>query len=287
MTWWKQIRERLGESYRGSRVLGTEVAVRTDVGCAREDNEDSVLFVRPQQTSLQANRGVLAIVADGMGGANTGEIASQLACHTISELYYTAPGSPDRVLALAYEAANRRIFQLSTEQPECSGMGTTAAALALVGNKVWFANVGDSRIYLLRDSCLHQLSQDDSLVAQMVRDGLITAEQARCHPDRNILIRALGTKPELNLGCEPACLECRPGDRFLLCTDGLYDLVSEHEIHTAASAAEVHCAAETLVEIAKERGGPDNISLVVIAMCRQPASSGILETREVPVGSLS
>jgi PPM family protein phosphatase len=236
---------------------------------------------------------VLAIVADGMGGANTGEIASQIACQTISEMYFAAHGSPGRALALAYAAANQRIFELATEQPECHGMGTTAAALALVGDKAWFANIGDSRIYLLRDSRLHQLSKDDSLVAQMVRDRLITAEQARGHQDRNILVRALGTKPELSLGCEPAFLECRVGDRFLLCSDGLYDLVSEQEILVAAMA-DVRCAADKLIEIAKRRGGPDNISLALMAVQRQPVLSKAggarapepraPETREVLVG---
>ena len=284
MTWWSRIRRRPDEPNCGTQLLGTEVAVRTDVGCTREENEDSVLYVRPHQMSLQTSRGELAIVADGMGGANSGEIASELACQTISEQYFAVPGSPGRALALAYGVANRRIFGLAAEQPECHGMGTTAASLALVGNKAWFANIGDSRIYLLRDSCLNQLSQDDSLVEQMVRDGLITAEQSRYHQDRNILIRALGTKPELKLGCEPMFLECRLGDRFLLCSDGLYDVLSEKEILTAAAMSNVRCAANTLIDIAKMRGGPDNVSLALIAVCQQPISSEALETREVLVG---
>jgi len=278
MTWWNRIRKTPGEPSSVSLHLGTEVAVRTDVGCSRDENEDSVLFVRPQQARLQATRGVLAIVADGMGGANTGEVASQIACQTISQMYLAAQGSPGRALALAYAAANHRIFELATEQPECHGMGTTAAALALVGNKAWFANIGDSRIYLLRDSCLHQLSQDDSLVAQMVRHGLITVEQARDHEDRNILVRALGTKPELKLGCKPTFLEHRPGDRFLLCSDGLYDLVSEQEIVVTAMA-DVRSAADTLIDIAKRRGGPDNISLALIAVCPRTVLSKAAETR--------
>lgn len=278
MTWWKQVRKWIGESHRGSRILASEVAVRTDLGCVRAENEDTVLFVRPQQISLQARRGVLAVVADGMGGANTGEIASQLACNTISELYFAGHGSPGHALHLAYAAANRQIFRLATERPECHGMGTTAAALALVGNKAWFANIGDSRIYLLRGSCLRQLSQDDSLVAQMVRDGLITPEQGRSHHDRNILVRALGTRPELNLGCEPTCIKCQPGDRFLLCSDGLYDLVSQQEI-LAETVADVGHAAERLIDIAKRRGGPDNISVVLIAICEQPVLSKAAETR--------
>jgi PPM family protein phosphatase len=279
MNWWKRIREGMGKPRCGSR-FGTEVAVRTDVGCAREENEDSVLFVRPQQRSLQASRGVLAIVADGMGGANTGEIASRIAGQTISELYFATHGSPGRALSVAYAAANRRIFEMAAKQPGCQGMGTTAAALVLIGGEAWFANIGDSRLYLVRDGCLHQLSQDDSLVAQMVRDGLLTAEQARGHQDRNILIRALGTKPELKLGCQPAVLECRPGDRFLLCSDGLYDLVSDQEM-VAAAMRDIHSAADMLIEIAKGRGGPDNISLILIAVRQQPVLSKAVETREL------
>jgi serine/threonine protein phosphatase PrpC len=284
MTWLQHIRQRLAESPQSPQQLMVDAAVRTDIGRVRDGNEDSVLFVRPWQPTLKASRGVLAVAADGMGGANTGEVASGLACQTISEIYFATPGSPGEALNAAFQTANQRIFAYATERPECHGMGTTAVAVAVVGNIAWLANIGDSRIYLLRDSRIYQMSQDDSLVAQMVRDGLITDEQARSHEDRNVLIRALGTKPEVQLACVPEAFECRAGDSFLLCTDGLHDLVSEQEMLQAASSCRAAVAAERLIEMANARGGGDNVSVVLVAVNLPPAVCGqAAETREVLV----
>jgi protein phosphatase len=228
---------------------------------------------------------VLAIVADGMGGANTGEIASALACKTISETYFSAGGTPGEALDTAFQAANHRIFSLAKERPECQGMGTTAVTVAVVGDTAWLAHIGDSRIYLLRSSRIYQMSEDDSVVAQMVRDGLITSEQAHSHENRNVLVRALGTKIDVQLASAPAPFQCRPADRFLLCSDGLHDLVTEEEMLQVASFSTPGSAAERLIEMANSRGGDDNISVVIIAI--NPPSSTTeptAETHEVLVG---
>jgi serine/threonine protein phosphatase PrpC len=129
------------------------------------------------------------------------------------------------------------------------------------------------------------MSQDDSLVAQMVRDGLITGEQARSHEDRNVLIRALGTKPEVQLASAPTPFECRSGDRFLLCSDGLHDLVSEREMVQAASSSRSDAAAESLIEMANSRGGADNVSIVIVSVNQSSGSNQrAAKTRDVLVG---
>jgi PPM family protein phosphatase len=285
MTWLQRIRQRLAEPVDAASEFVVDAAVRTAVGRVREGNEDSVLFVRPRQQDLQVTRGVLAVVADGMGGANSGEIASRLACQTISEVYFATAGSPRESLHEAFIVANKRIFAASEESAETRGMGTTAAAVAVIGNTAWLAHVGDSRIYLLRESAIYQMSQDDSLVAQMVRDGHITAEQARSHEDRNILLRALGTKPEVEPGSPPHSIECRAADRFLLCSDGLHDLVSDEEMREAVCSLRTNLAVERLVEMANSRGGPDNISVILVSVdSRRDSQVSVVETREVEVG---
>jgi protein phosphatase len=285
MTWLQRIRQRLADPVAAAPEFAVDAAARTNVGRVREGNEDSVLFVRPRQQALQANRGVLAVVADGMGGANSGEIASRMACQTISEVYFAASGSPQQALHAAFMAANQRIFAASEESAETRGMGTTAAAVAVVGNTAWVAHIGDSRIYLLRESTIYQMSQDDSLVAQMVRDGYITLEHARSHEDRNILLRALGTKPEVELSSAPQPIECHPADRFLLCSDGLHDLVSGEEMLETASSLRMNLAVERLVEMANSRGGPDNISVILVSVDLPRALQvSNVETREVVVG---
>ncbi len=285
MTSPQRTQQRPAEPGPGPKRLFVDAAVRTDVGRVREGNEDSVLFVRPRDLASQANRGVIAIVADGMGGANAGEVASSLACQTISDIYFSTLGSPDEALNVAFQTANQRIFALASEQTEFRGMGTTAVAVAVAGEIAWLASIGDSRIYLIRESRIYQMSQDDSLVAQMVRDGLITGEQARSHEDRNVLIRALGTKPETQLASAPAPFECRTGDRFLLCSDGLHDLVSELEMLEAVASSGNDAAAESLIELANSRGGTDNVSAVIVSVSESSRSGqAAKETRDVLVG---
>jgi protein phosphatase len=283
MRWLQRFRQRFAEPIPSSNQLIVNAAAFTDVGRVRRGNEDSVLFVRARQP--QADRGVLAVVADGMGGANTGEVASKLACRTISEIYFSIGGTPGEALEAAFQTANHRIFTLSEERTECRGMGTTAVTVAIVGDTAWLAHIGDSRIYLLRDSRIYQMSEDDSLVAQMVRDGLITSEQAHSHEDRNVLVRALGTKPDTQLASAPTPFHCRPGDRFLLCTDGLHDLVSEQDMLEVASAARVSSAAKSLIKLANSRGGDDNISVVIVAIDLPSfVAQQSAQTQEVLVG---
>ena len=267
--------------------VGFEVvaSVQTDKGCVREINEDSGRYLRPSDPAQLGARGSLLIVADGMGGHSAGEVASQLAVETVSRVYYEAQGSPQEALRLAVEEANRRIHSAAAEDPSKHGMGTTCTALALRGDQALGAHVGDSRLYMLRAGQLYQLSEDHSAVMEMVKLGLISKEQARTHEDKNVILRALGTNPEVEVSViEP--FGVREGDRYLLCSDGLYDLVRDEEIAAVLTEAEdVHAAGERLIVLAKERGGHDNITVGILAIMPEGASAAeaedVPETREL------
>lgn len=243
-----------------------DASVQTDKGCVREINEDSGRMVRPADPALLAAKGTLVVVADGMGGHSAGEVASQLAAEVVGRVYYEAAAEPGEALRRAVEEANRRIHAAAAEDESKQGMGTTCTALALCGGRAYAAHVGDSRLYMLRDKQLYQLSEDHSAVNEMVKLGLITKEQARTHEDKNVILRALGTSPEVEVSVlEP--FRVREGDRYLLCSDGLHDLVLEEEIASILSESEdIHAAGERLIATAKERGGHDNITVGIIAI---------------------
>jgi serine/threonine protein phosphatase PrpC len=243
-----------------------DASVQTDKGCVREINEDSGRLVRPADPALLATKGLLVVVADGMGGHSAGEVASQMAADIVPRVYYETRAEPGAALRRAVEEANRQIHEAAAEDAAKHGMGTTCTALALCGGTAYAAHVGDSRLYMLRDSRLYQLSEDHSAVNEMVKLGLITKEQARTHEDKNVILRALGTSPEVEVSViEP--FDVREGDRYLLCSDGLHDLVLEDEIASVLTESEdIHAAGERLITMAKERGGHDNITVGIIAI---------------------
>ena len=241
-------------------------SVQTDVGCVREINEDSGRLLRPSDPAKLAAKGTLLVVADGMGGHSAGEVASQMAADVVTRLYYELPSEPGAALKTAVEEANRQIHEAAAADAAKHGMGTTCTALALCGATAYAAHVGDSRLYMLRGGQLYQLSEDHSAVNEMVKLGIITKEQARTHEDKNVILRALGTTPEVEVSVlEPFAV--REGDRYLLCSDGLHDLVLENEIASVLTESEdIHAAGERLIAMAKERGGHDNITVGIIAI---------------------
>jgi serine/threonine protein phosphatase PrpC len=254
-------------------------SVQTDQGCVREINEDSGRMVRPSDPALLFAKGTLVVVADGMGGHSAGEVASQMAADVVSRVYYEARAEPGKALAGAVSEANRRIHEAAAADESKHGMGTTCTALALCGGRAYAAHVGDSRLYMLRDGRLYQLSEDHSAVNEMVKLGIITKEQARTHEDKNVILRALGTAPEVEVSVlEP--FDVREGDYYLLCSDGLYDLVLDDEIAAVLSESEdIHAAGERLIAMAKERGGHDNITVGIIQI--MPEGTGAAEARNM------
>jgi protein phosphatase len=256
-------------------------SVQTDVGCVREINEDSGRLLRPSDPAQVASKGTLVVVADGMGGHSAGEVASQMAADVVSRLYYDSPREPGAALKGAVEEANRRIHEAAAADAAKHGMGTTCTALALCAGTAYAAHVGDSRLYMLRAGQLYQLSEDHSAVNEMVKLGIITKEQARTHEDKNVILRALGTTPDVEVSViEPFAV--REGDRYLLCSDGLHDLVLEHEIAAVLTESEdVHAAGERLITMAKERGGHDNITVGIIRIMPEGTEAAEAENLRV------
>ena len=227
-----------------------DAAYRTDTGRQRNANEDS-FYTRPP----------LFVVADGMGGAQAGEVASKTAAETFqAEL---PPGSPENVLGKTIEAANRRVHELALSDPSLAGMGTTVTA-AIVdpeAEEVAIGHVGDSRAYRLRGANLEQLTRDHSLVEEMRRKGQLTDAQAEDHPQRSIITRALGPEPEVDVDLQT--VPAKPGDVFLICSDGLTTMLDdEHVARLLMRATTMDAAVRALVDEANRAGGRDNITVV-------------------------
>ena len=239
------------------------VAQLTDVGKKREHNEDNMAYVIPKDTQVMAMKGALFIVADGMGGHAAGEVASEIAVDTVSNVYYMDDNT-DVVppLLQAIKRANAAIHQRASENMLRSGMGTTCVTAVLRGNMAYIANVGDSRAYLIRQGQVKQISLDHSWVAEQVRAGLLTDEQARTHAQRNVITRSLGTQPDVEVDVFREALQ--PSDTLVLCTDGLSGLVSDEELMRIVEQSIPQESVYHLVERANENGGPDNITAIVV-----------------------
>jgi len=230
---------------------------KTDTGLIRKNNEDSFL--------VDSKMGFCA-VADGMGGAAAGEVASSIFIHTASQCL-SEPGqsSPDRISTLVqktFSTANQRILEHVQANPEHKGMGCTAELLAIYENGFVLGHMGDSRTYRMRDSELKQLSKDHSLVQDQLDQGLITSEQAHKHPHRNVILRAVGISESVSLDVIRG--KTYPGDIFLLCSDGLTDMISDESMLKELTAHEdLPGCVDSLIDLAKQAGGKDNITVVM------------------------
>ncbi|MBE5807411.1 MAG: Stp1/IreP family PP2C-type Ser/Thr phosphatase [Clostridiales bacterium] len=231
-----------------------KVYARSDIGLLRPINEDS--FYVPQGDE------VFCAVADGMGGHNAGEVASQLAVKTFAEKMRTGLGDAYSIRR-AVRFANEAVFSEACKDAGKYGMGTTFTALCVKEGTAYIAHVGDSRAYRIRDGHIDRVTNDHSLVEEMVRSGLITPEEARVHPKRNYITRALGTGWALEIDLYPQVL--RPGDVFLMCTDGLSGQVTDEEM-LAVTLMEGTWEArlDALIDKALKNGGPDNITAMYV-----------------------
>jgi PPM family protein phosphatase len=241
----------------------------SDVGCQRENNEDSFLYWEPADDEEFKRKGRLAIIADGMGGHEGGLEASRLAVETVREVYDAGfRDDPQAMLIEGFAAAHARILDFAERHPAFYGMGTTCTALVVRGPQLYFAHVGDSRLYRMREGRCERLTRDHSYVGRLVESGLVRAEDAEKHPQRHILTAALGAGLELGVDSAEPNLQVQPGDDLLLCTDGLWGQVTEEELETALrSNPPAECCA-SLVTLARQRGGPDNITLQVLRVGR-------------------
>src|SRR4051812_34912858 len=229
-------------------------AFRTDTGRQRSANEDSY-FVRTP----------IFVVADGMGGAQAGEVASKAAAEAFDR--DLPSGSPEEFLRETIEAANREIHELARDDPSRTGMGTTVTAIVVNAEReeVAIGHVGDSRAYRLRSGKLERLTRDHSLVEEMRRKGQLTDAQAEDHPQRSIITRALGPEPEVEVDVQT--VPAGPGDVFLLCSDGLTTMLGDEQIaRLLAGAGSMEAAVRALVDEANRAGGRDNITALVFSL---------------------
>jgi protein phosphatase len=251
---------------------GIELAGLSDVGCQRENNEDYYAYWEPENDEQFQRLGRLVLVADGMGGYEGGQEASHLAVQTIQDVYGSASeGDPQARLLAAFVAAHIRIQKHAEEHPELQGMGTTCTAVALVGDRMYYAHVGDSRLYLMRDKTVSRLTRDHSYVSRLVENGLISSEEAESHPQRHILTAALGAGTEVAPDYREEPMPMKQGDTLILCTDGLWSVVSEQEIQKAVAKKSPQEACKELVKNARSHGGPDNITLQIVRVARNGA----------------
>lgn len=237
----------------------------TDVGLKRGHNEDNYLI------NEELN---LYVVADGMGGHAGGEYASAIAVNTVEEVVTSleSEASPEldsddpveitrHKLTQSIRLAGRRIFEKAKEQPEYHGMGTTVVVLLVRAGNAYVAHVGDSRVYMQRSGKLEQVTEDHSLIAEKIRHGLITPEEARSHKMRNVITRSLGYQEDVEVDVSVRAV--RRGDTFLLCSDGLSGMVEDGEIQEHLAKLSPQPAARALIELACQRGGDDNITTII------------------------
>jgi PPM family protein phosphatase len=260
-------------------------AMLTDVGRVRTSNEDSVAFVIPSKNDPAASRGCLLIVADGMGGHAAGEVASALAVEAVRRVYFSLSGPVPESLMLAFETANRAVFEHGKQTPDCKGMGTTCTALAINDGQVWLAHVGDSRAYMLRNGKLTQLSGDQTLHAQMIREGLLSEEEAKDASGGNVILQALGTNPDIVPAVWEKGITLLEGDILVLCSDGLWNMVDDATIAEVAACAAPQEACQQLIGAALDAGGYDNVSVGIFAVRAPggPAAEPQTATRRIAI----
>lgn len=231
----------------------------TDVGMVRSSNQD---YIYTNELSL-GKLNNLFVVADGMGGHASGDLASATAVESmVSFINETDIEEPVRILQHSIEAANDRILEIASSDEELEGMGTTIVAATICGDQMYLANVGDSRLYIIHEE-IEQITKDHSLVDELVRSGTISKEEARFHPKKNIITRAVGAGKEVVVDLFQ--VELRPGDIILMCSDGLTNMLEDEDIFLIIKQQrDVVGMVEKLVSAAKENGGTDNISVLII-----------------------
>jgi PPM family protein phosphatase len=265
-----------------------KVVIKTDLGNIRTNNEDAASYHRIAEGLNGHERGLLLIVADGMGGHQAGEVASKMAVDVVNEEYYHMPGqSFEKMLLNAFQSANRKIYQLASSDEKYKGMGTTCTALVVAGRSVYFAHAGDSRAYLLKRNSLIRITEDHTYVQELVSKGDITSLEADTHPQRNILTNAMGTKPGLRVDTGICNVPIDPGDRLLLCSDGLYDYLNDSEIAAVLGGQTLRDAAEYFISEAKKRGGHDNITVVLAESAEVQNAENLKSTREIVIPKLT
>ena len=251
--------------------LFVRVASLSDTGRVRNANEDAYEVIDPADPGVRARRGMLVVVADGMGGALGGATASRLTVEAVASAYYAddAPEAIPEALVHAVELANRAVYDAAQANPDLSGMGSTCTVAVVCGGQAWIAHVGDSRAYLVQGGEIRRLTSDHTHVGELVRRGVLTTEMAAKHPSRGVLVRCVGTRPQVKVDVSEAPVPLADQDRLVLCSDGLTGMASDAEILAKVQDVRPDTAVASLVDLANGRGGSDNITVHVVAMTRR------------------
>jgi serine/threonine protein phosphatase PrpC len=249
-----------------------ELANLTDLGVQREQNEDYFLYIEPESDEEFASKGRLLLVADGMGGHKGGEVASGIAAAALREAFLSANGEDPRdILVRGFTEAQREILTRGNETGELNGMGTTCTAVILRDGELSYGHIGDSRLYLLRGNTLTQLTEDHTLVHRLVKDGALSKEEAANYEQKNILTAALGMQSDaVAADFSETPLELEVGDTLIVSSDGLHGLMADDEIAEAARSMSPNDACRALLNLAIERGGPDNITVQILRVLTVP-----------------
>jgi serine/threonine protein phosphatase PrpC len=257
--------------------LRITVGALTDVGQVRDHNEDALRYHQPREREVLAQKGRLYLVADGMGGHVAGEVASQCVVRTVLASYYESHTQAVRqALGEAIQQANADLYGDTSGEESRRKMATTLVGAVVLGRQLQVANIGDSRAYLLRGDAIRQLTEDHSFVTELIKRGRISEEEAASHPQRNVVTRALGTKPTVEADFYEETIQ--PGDTVILCTDGLWGEVSEEEmVQMANRSPHPQEVASELVALANQRGGPDNITVIILQIGKPSPLAHLLD----------
>jgi len=254
-----------GETRRVPARFTLDACYLSDRGRVRPLNEDSACVVTPEDPEVLKTKGVLMVVADGMGGHEGGELASSMTVDRLRRCYYESGSDPQTALSAALHQANRDVLRHARQHPELTGMGTTCTAIVVVDGSAWLVHVGDTRLYLVRDGSAYRMTQDHSATMDLVKRGLLTLAEADHHEERNVILRAVGTRDKVEATTWKDPFPVRPGDRLVICSDGFYETVPDEEIGRICSEAPASVqACQSLLDLALERDGSDNITVAVM-----------------------
>ena len=246
------------------REFNCTAIAMTDVGEIRKSNEDKIVFIQPHDENVLSNKGSLAIVCDGMGGHNSGELASKIGIQGVSKYYYKSKANIAQSIREAMVYAHKEIISVAKRNPKHARMGTTCTAVVILEKSLTIGHAGDSRAYLISPSGIRQLTKDHTYVQHLYEKGVITDVERNNHPDRNIVTMVLGTQNEFIPEVYAYEYVFGPDDILMICSDGLYDYISDKELLQILIENNSTDAAELLIDTAKMRGGHDNISVGIV-----------------------
>lgn len=261
-----------------NQKLKIEYSGQTDIGMVRTENQDSLGKFPPDSLDMYQEKGLLFVVADGMGGHTGGKQASSIAVETTGTVYYQSSRNPSEALKEAIISANKKIFQTAESTSGLSKMGTTCTALVMVNDQAIIGHVGDSRIYRIENGKIEQLTSDHTKVQEMLREGVLTPEEAKVYPSKSVLARALGVEENVKVDII-SNIPLKQGQKYLICSDGLAK-VNETEILNIISENSIESACNKFVALANERGGKDNVTVQIISVKSQDSEAFSVKTEK-------